>query len=151
VQLPDGNKLSAALKMGDGSLYSLKGTVDFIDSLINAGTGSVSARVVIANPELKLFPGQFVRVLIEGLSIPNAISVPQRAISQTPSGTSVFVLDEQNIAQPRPVVLGSTIGDRWIVKSGLQAGERVIVEGLPKVRAGMPVTISATPAPAAKP
>jgi membrane fusion protein (multidrug efflux system) len=148
VRLPDGKKLTAELKMGDGSLYPLKGKVDFIDSLINTGTGSVSARVVIPNPELKLFPGQFVRVLIEGLSIPDAISVPQRAISQTGAGTLVFVLDEQNIAQPRPVVLGATIGDRWIIRSGLQAGERVIVEGLPKVRPGMPVTISAAPAAA---
>jgi membrane fusion protein (multidrug efflux system) len=148
VRLPDGKKLTAELKMGDGSLYPLKGKVDFIDSLINTGTGSVSARVVIPNPDLKLFPGQFVRVLIEGLSIPDAISVPQRAISQTGAGTLVFVLDEQNIAHPRPVVLGATIADRWIIRSGLQAGERVIVEGLPKVRPGMPVTISAAPAAA---
>jgi membrane fusion protein (multidrug efflux system) len=148
VRLPDGRKLSAELKMSDGSLYPLKGTVDFIDSLINTGTGSVSARVVIPNPDLKLFPGQFVRVLIEGLSIPDAISVPQRAISQTPAGTAVFVVDEQNIAQVRPVILGSTIGERWIIKSGLKAGEQVVVEGLPKVRPGMPVTISAAPAAA---
>ena len=148
VRLPDGKKLTAELRMGDGSLYPLKGKVDFIDSLINTGTGSVSARVVIPNPDLKLFPGQFVRVLIEGLSIPDAISVPQRAISQTGAGTLVFVLDEHNIAHPRPVVLGATIGDRWIIRSGLQAGERVIVEGLPKVRPGMPVTISAAPAAA---
>lgn len=148
VRLPDGKKLTAELKMGDGTLYPLKGTVDFIDSLINTGTGSVSARVVIPNPDLKLFPGQFVRVQIEGLSIPDAISVPQRAISQTGAGTLVFVLNEQNIAQPRPVVLGATIADRWIVRSGLQAGERVIVEGLPKVRPGMPVTVSAAPAAA---
>ncbi len=148
VQLPDGKKLVAELKMSDGSLYPLKGTVDFIDSLINAGTGTVSARVVIPNPQLKLFPGQFVRVQIAGLTIPNAISVPQRAISQTPAGTVVFVVDKDNIAHVRPVVLGSTIGARWIVNSGLKAGEQVIVEGLPKVRPDMPVTISAAPAAA---
>ncbi|MBX9755997.1 MAG: efflux RND transporter periplasmic adaptor subunit [Pseudomonadaceae bacterium] len=145
VRLPDGKKLSAELKMGDGSLYPIKGTVDFIDSLINAGTGSVSARVVIPNPDFKLFPGQFVRVQIEGLSIPDAISVPQRAISQTAGGTAVFVVDEQSIAHVRPVTLGSTIGERWIIKSGLKAGERVIVEGLPKVRPDQPVSVSAAP------
>lgn len=145
VRLPDGKKLSAELKMGDGSLYPIKGTVDFIDSLINTGTGSVSARVVIPNPDFKLFPGQFVRVQIEGLSIPDAISVPQRAISQTAGGTAVFVVDEQNIAHVRPVTLGSTIGERWIIKSGLKAGERVIVEGLPKVRPDQPVSVSAAP------
>lgn len=146
VLLPNGKKLSAQLKMGDGSLYPIKGTVDFVDSLINTGTGSVSARVVIPNPEFKLFPGQFVRVLIEGLTIPNAISVPQRAISQTAGGTAVFVVDEQNIAHARPVTLGSTIGERWIVSTGLNAGDRVIVEGLPKVRPGLPVSVSAAPA-----
>jgi membrane fusion protein (multidrug efflux system) len=153
VRLPDGKKLTAELKMGDGSLYPLKGTVDFIDSLINTGTGSVSARVVIPNPDLKLFPGQFVRVQIEGLSIPNAISVPQRAISQMPGGAAVFVVDAQGIAHVRPVTLGSTVADRWIVKSGLQAGEKVIVEGLPKVRPDMPVSIgvAAAAVPAAKP
>ncbi|MDO8695469.1 MAG: efflux RND transporter periplasmic adaptor subunit [Pseudomonas sp.] len=145
VTLPSGKKLSAELKMGDGSLYPIKGTVDFVDSLINTGTGSVSARVVIPNPDFKLFPGQFVRVLIEGLSIPNAISVPQRAVSQTAGGTAVFVVDEQNIAHVRPVTLGSTIGERWIINSGLKAGERVIVEGLPKVRPDLPVSVSAAP------
>jgi membrane fusion protein (multidrug efflux system) len=146
VMLPNGKKLTAELKMGDGSLYPIKGTVDFVDSLINTGTGSVSARVVIPNPDFKLFPGQFVRVQIEGLSIPNAISVPQRAISQTAGGTAVFVVDEQNIAHVRPVTLGSTIGERWIINSGLKAGERVIVEGLPKVRPDLPVSVSAVPA-----
>lgn len=145
VTLPSGKKLTAELKMGDGSLYPIKGTVDFVDSLINTGTGSVSARVVIPNPEFKLFPGQFVRVQIEGLSIPHAISVPQRAISQTAGGTAVFVVDEQNIAHVRPVTLGSTIGERWIIKSGLKAGERVIVEGLPKVRPDQPVSVGAAP------
>lgn len=153
VRLPDGKKLTAELKMGDGSLYPLKGTVDFIDSLINTGTGSVSARVVIPNPDLKLFPGQFVRVLIGGLSIPDAISVPQRAITQSPAGTAVFVVDAQGIAHVRPVTLGSTVADRWIVKNGLQAGDKVIVEGLPKVRPDMPVSIgvAAAAVPAAKP
>jgi membrane fusion protein (multidrug efflux system) len=145
MQLPDDKKFVAELKMGDGSLYPLKGEVNFIDSLINSGTGSVSARVVIANPDLKLFPGQFVRVLINGLSIANAISIPQRAITQTAGGTAVFVVDAKNIAHVRPVVLGSTVGERWIIKSGLQAGDRVIVEGLLKVRPDMPVSVSAAP------
>ncbi|WP_137820362.1 efflux RND transporter periplasmic adaptor subunit [Pseudomonas sp. 2FG] len=137
--LPADGKLFAVLKFGDGSAYPLEGRVDFTDSFVNTGTGTVSARAVVPNPEQKLLPGQFVRVLIKGISRPNAVTVPERALAQGPRGTFVYVVDEQGLARIRQVATGQTSGGRWVIESGVAAGDRVIVEGLPKVRPDQPV------------
>lgn len=137
--LPADGKLFAVLKFGDGSAYPLEGRVDFTDSFVNTGTGTVSARAVVPNPEQKLLPGQFVRVLIKGISRPNAVTVPERALAQGPRGTFVYVVDDQGMARVRQVATGQTSGGRWVIESGVAAGDRVIVEGLPKVRPDQPV------------
>lgn len=121
--------LSVEILLNDGSLYPLKGRVDFTDSLVDKGTGSVSARVLLPNPQQKLLPGQFVRIRVSGMLRLNAISIPERAVAQQASGPYVFVVDAQGVAHRRPVVLGNTTGGRWLVESGLQAGDRVVVEG----------------------
>ncbi len=144
----EGKAMSVAIKFGDGSLYPLSGKVDFTDSLIDRATGTVSARAVVPNPEQALMPGQFVRVVVKGLSKPNAVTVPERAVSQGPKGTFVYVVDEQGMARIRPVTTGNTAGGRWVVESGLAAGDRVIIEGLPKVRPNAPVKVVDKPAAA---
>ena len=131
--------MNVRIKFGDGSIYPLEGKVDFTDSVVDQSTGTVSARAVVPNAEHKLLPGQFVRVLIKGISRPDAITVPEPALSQGPKGTFVFVVDEQGMARVRPVVTGVTSGGRWLIDSGLKVGETVIVEGLPKVRPDQPV------------
>ena len=117
------------VQFNDGSVYPLQGRVDFTDSLVDRATGSVSTRAVIPNPEQKLLPGQFVRVLVSGLPRLNAISVPARAVAQNAAGTYVYVIDEQGVVRQQQVTLGGTAGGRWIVESGLVSGERVVVEG----------------------
>lgn len=134
LMLPNDGQLLAQVQFGDGSFYPLEGKVDFTDSLVDRGTGTVSARAVVANPEQKLLPGQFVRVLVKGISQRNALSVPERAVAQGPQGTFVYIVDEQGLAQIRPVKTGRTSHGRWLIDSGLQAGDKVIVEGLPRVR-----------------
>ncbi|MNF33474.1 Efflux pump periplasmic linker BepD precursor [compost metagenome] len=154
--LPEGGKLNVEVKFGNGDSYPLAGDVDFTDSLIDRGTGTISARAVVPNPEQELLPGQFVRVLVKGISLPDAITVPERAVAQGPRGTFVYVVDEDGIARMRQVSTGHTVDGRWVVESGISVGERVIVEGLAKVRpdtpvktaeAGAPVSPSATKQP----
>lgn len=141
--LPEDGKMSVQIKLGDGSVYPLEGKVDFTDSLVDRGTGTVSARAVVPNPDQKLLPGQFVRVQVKGLSIPNAMTLPERAIAQGPGGTFVYVVDEGGVARMRQVTTGHTAKGRWVIVSGISAGDRVIVEGLPKVRPDTPVKVAA--------
>ncbi|WP_443191144.1 efflux RND transporter periplasmic adaptor subunit [Pseudomonas indica] len=146
LTLPESGKLNVEVKFGDGSSYPMEGQVDFTDSLIDRGTGTVSARAVVPNPAQKLLPGQFVRVLVKGLTRPDTVTVPERAVSQGPRGTFVYVVDEQGVARVRQVSTGRTANGRWVIESGVDAGDRVIVEGLPKVRPDTPVKIAEPPA-----
>lgn len=141
--LPEDGKMSVQITLGDGAVYPLEGKVDFTDSLIDRGTGTVSARAVVPNPEQKLLPGQFVRVRVLGLNMPNAMTLPERAVAQGPGGTFVYVVDEGGVARMRQVATGHTAKGRWVIVSGISAGERVIVEGLPKVRPDSPVKVVA--------
>jgi membrane fusion protein (multidrug efflux system) len=124
--------------------------VDFTGSLIDRSTSTVSARAVVPNPEQKLLPGQFVRVVVKGITLPSAITVPERAVAQGPRGTFVYVVDDQSIARMRQVSTGRTAQGRWVIESGISAGDRVIVEGLPKVRPDTPVRVAEPSAPSAK-
>lgn len=141
--LPEDGKMSVQIKLGDGSVYPLEGKVDFTDSLVDRGTGTVSARAVVPNPDQTLLPGQFVRVQVKGLSLPNAMTLPERAVAQGPGGTFVYVVDEGGVARKRQVTTGHTAKGRWVIVSGISAGDRVIVEGLPKVRPDSPVKVVA--------
>lgn len=143
LMLPEDGKMSVKITLGDGSVYPLEGKVDFTDSLVDRGTGSVSARAVVPNPEQKLLPGQFVRVQVKGLSLPNAMTLPERAVAQGPAGTFVYVVDDAGIARMRQVTTGHTAKGRWVIVSGISEGDRVIVEGLAKVRPDSPVSIAA--------
>ncbi len=82
LSLPSGGKLAAELRFGDGSKYPIDGVVDFTDSFVNTGTGTVNARAVVPNPDNQLIPGQFVRVLIKGITRKAAVTVPERALAQ---------------------------------------------------------------------
>jgi membrane fusion protein (multidrug efflux system) len=145
-----GEQMSVEILYGDGSSYPLAGKVDFTDSLVDRATGTVSARAVVPNPEQKLLPGQFVRVLVKGLSLPKAITVPERAVAQGPRGTFVYVVDNDGVARMREVSTGRTANGRWVIESGVIDGDRVIVEGLPKVRADSPVKVADAPVQPAK-
>ncbi|KFX71638.1 RND transporter [Pseudomonas taeanensis MS-3] len=150
LTLPEDQQMSVEIKFGDGSVYPLAGKVDFTGSLIDRSTSTVSARAVVPNPEQKLLPGQFVRVVVKGITLPSAITVPERAVAQGPRGTFVYVVDEESIARMRQVSTGRTAQGRWVIESGISAGDRVIVEGLPKVRPDTPVRVAEPSAPSAK-
>lgn len=139
--LPEDGKMHIAIQFGDGSSYPLEGTVDFTDSLVDRNTGTVSVRAVVPNPEQKLLPGQFVRVQVKGVTRSDAITLPERAVAQGPGGTFVYVVDGEGIARKRQVTTGHTANGRWVIESGISAGDRVVVEGLAKVRPDTPVKV----------
>jgi membrane fusion protein, multidrug efflux system len=130
------------LRLADGSVYAHKGKLDFRDVRVSTQTGTREARAEVPNPGGALHPGQFVRVVLKGASLPNAVTLPQRAVLEGPQGKFVYVIDEKSTAQPRPVEAGQWAGDRWIITSGLNGGERVIVDGVMKIGPGAPVKVA---------
>ena len=140
-ELDSGNLKKAGAKvtllLADGSKYGQAGTLQFSDVSVDPGTGNVTLRALFPNPKHDLLPGMFVRAVIESGVDERAITVPQQAVSRTPKGeATALVLNRDGKVEQRLLVTGGTLGDRWLVKSGLTAGERVIVEGLQKVKPG---------------
>ena len=150
---PGIGKLDVDLILADGSTYPQSGRITFVDPVINAQTGTYNIRAVVPNPANALSPGQFVRVQLKGAVRPNSIMVPQVAVMQGPNGKFVFVVGADNTAQPKPVQVGDWYGDQWIINSGLQTGDRVVVDGAVRLRPGAPVQIQSAPpvAPASEP
>ncbi|MEF9943946.1 MAG: efflux RND transporter periplasmic adaptor subunit, partial [Burkholderiaceae bacterium] len=108
------------------------------------GTGSVTLRAVFPNSKGELLPGMYVRAVLEEGVREQAILVPQQALSRDPKGNAtVFVLDGEDVVAVRPVKTTRTVGDKWLVTEGLASGERVIVEGLQKIRPGAPARVAA--------
>jgi membrane fusion protein (multidrug efflux system) len=130
------------LRLPDGSVYRHRGKLDFADVRVSTATGTREARAALPNPDGVLRPGQFVRVVLKGATIPNAVTVPQRSVMEGPQGKFVYVVDEKSTAQARPVEAGPWAGDRWIITSGLQGGERIIVDGVMKIGPGAPVRVA---------
>jgi membrane fusion protein, multidrug efflux system len=123
---------SVTVKLADGSTYPKAGKLNFASEKVNPQTGSFDMRAEIPNPSGALRPGQFVRVQLGGASRANTLSVPQRAVIDSPFGKIVFVVNKDNKLEPHPVELdGWTKGD-WIVTKGLKDGDRVLVEGFIK-------------------
>jgi membrane fusion protein, multidrug efflux system len=131
--------LTAQVSFGDGSTYRQTGTIDFTSATIDPATGTISSRAVFPNPEQQLLPGQFVRVLIDGLALDNAIQIPATALMQNPQGQFVYALDANDVAKIRPISVGRELNETIIVARGLNAGDRVVVGGVVKVRPDTPV------------
>jgi membrane fusion protein (multidrug efflux system) len=130
------------LILSDGTAYPLEGQLRFSEALVDTSTGSVTLRAVFPNPKALLLPGLFVRAeLNEGVA-PNVILAPQQAVSRDEKGrATAYVVDAQNTAQPRILTTSRAVGDKWLVTSGLNPGDHLIVDGLLMVHApGQPVS-----------
>jgi len=126
-----------ALKLEDGSVYKQNGTLQFQEIAVDESTGSVTLRATFPNPDGVLLPGMYVRTLVDEAVNSAAILVPQQAIQRDPKGNATaLIVTADNKVEKRVVVTERSIGDTWLVNSGLNAGERVIVEGVNKVRVG---------------
>ncbi|CAN7286731.1 efflux RND transporter periplasmic adaptor subunit [Phenylobacterium sp. LjRoot219] len=151
--LPSG--ASVQLMLEDGSVYAQRGRVEFAEPLVDPSTGTVTLRARFPNPQNLLLPGMFVRARFSQATLQNVILAPQQAVSRTPRGdASVMLVGPDNKAVLRQIKVDRTIGDKWLVVSGLAAGDKVITEGLSRVRPGQPVhpvlAGSAAAAPAAQ-
>lgn len=127
------------LRLGDGSLYEETGTLDFVDVQVDPDTDTVSVRGTFPNPEAMLTDNQFVQVLAARAEPETALVVPRATVQVDQQGTFVLVVDDQDRVAVERVVTGAPVGRDVIVRAGLEAGDRVIVEGLMKVRPGMDV------------
>jgi membrane fusion protein (multidrug efflux system) len=142
--------LPVTILLEDGSEYEQAGKLAFSDVTVDPTTGSFSLRVVVPNPQHVLLPGMYVRAIVGDGERQDALLVPQQGVTHDPKGdTTAMVVGKDGKVEVRPVVVSRAIGDKWLVESGLAAGDRVIVEGLQKIRPGAPVQATEMGAPAA--
>ncbi len=128
------------LVLEDGSDYPLPGRVEFAEPVVDATTGSVTLRATFPNPKGLLLPGMYVRARLSQATATNAILVPQAGISRDPQGkATVLLVGPNNKAVQRAVKADRTIGSAWLVTGGLQPGEKVIVEGLGRIKDKQPI------------
>ena len=146
------------IRLVTGEIYNQVGRIDFIDTQVDRNTDTVLVRALIPNPprgannsdgsvDRELIDGMFVNVTVEGAEPVQAVVIPRSAVLQDQAGNYVWVLDAENKPARRPLVLGRSITDQVVVESGLETGERVVVEGVQRVRPGQPVQ----PGPATAP
>lgn len=135
------DSVAVQLFLEDGSLYSQKGTLQFSDVTVDEATGSITLRAIFPNQNLDLLPGMFVRArIIEGVK-EQAILAPQQGITRNAKGEATALLvDAQGKVLMRTLVTGQAIRDKWVVVSGLNAGDKVVVTGQLKIRPGVEVS-----------
>lgn len=134
------NGRKVRLLLEDGTPYPLAGTLKFRDITVDPATGSVTLRIVVPNPNHLLLPGMFMRAVVQEGIMEQALLVPQQGVNRNPKGEAVaLVVDDSGIVQQRLLTLNRAIGDQWLVSSGLKPGEKLIVEGMMKVKPGAAV------------
>ncbi len=136
---PQDVPIDLTLKLPNNSTFPNKGVLDFADTKINQNTGTVELRAAFDNPEGIVMPGLFVTLIVESTNKKELALIPQVAVQENQQGKFVLVVDDQNKVAMRIVQLGRRINAMWVVESGLEAGEKVIIEGLQKVRQGAEV------------
>jgi membrane fusion protein, multidrug efflux system len=132
--------LTVELQYGNGAPFPGTGKIDASANRVDAQTGTIQARAIFSNQDGALLPGQFVRIVVKGVTLPHAIVIPRQALSQGPQGPFVYVVGPDNKVQARPLQLGREVNDGWVVEKGLEDGDTLIVDGLMRVRPGAPVT-----------
>jgi membrane fusion protein (multidrug efflux system) len=135
-------RMPLQLLLADGNAYEHPGTIYFADREINPATGAIRIAGVFANPNNLLRPGGYGRVRASAKTQTGALLIPQRAVIELQGSHQVAVVGSDNKVSIRPVTVGERVGKMWIVTEGLKAGERVVVEGLMKVRDGVPVKVA---------
>lgn len=129
------NNTKVRLKLEDGSIYPIEGNLAFSDASVNPETGSVTLRAVFSNPNHLLLPGMFANAQIVQGVIPNAYLIPQAAITRTPTGQAMAMLvNAKGAVEARPVTTAGIQGANWIITQGLNSGDKVIVDGIAKVK-----------------
>ena len=128
------------IRLADGAEYAPTGRLDFVDAALDQKSGTLQVRISLPNPDRLLRPGLFVRVIVPALDSPDAIRIPQQAVQELQGTKSVYVVGDGDKVEVRQIVAGLRLGSDWVVASGLKPGERVVVEGIGKIRPGVQVT-----------
>ncbi len=146
LQRADEGHAAVRLLLEDGSEYAHSGTLQFTDVSVDESTGMVTLRAIFPNPEHDLMPGMYVRAILKEGVDEQAILLPQRALVRDAKGNATaYVVNAESKVEVRPLKVGRTQGNSWVVLDGLKAGDKVIVEGIQKIRPGAAVRIAATP------
>lgn len=133
---------SVQLALEDGSTYAHTGRLQFSEVAVDPATGSVTLRARFPNPDGTLLPGMYVRALLDQAVDPKAILAPQQGITRDAKGhATALVVDGENKVRQREVTVQRSVGDQWLVSGGLADGDRLIVEGTSKVKAGATVKV----------
>ena len=143
-RIRDGGPAQARVKLllEDGTPYPFEGSLKFSDVTVDPTTGSFILRIVVPNPKHMLLPGMYVRAAVQEGVVDRAILTPQQAVSRDPKGNPVtLIVDSSGKVLQRTIAVDRAVGDKWLVTSGLAPGERVIVEGIQKVRPGASVKV----------
>ena len=136
----NGGEKKVALLLEDGTKYPLEGSLKFRDVSVEPSTGSVIIRAIFPNPDDILLPGMFVRAVVQEGVNDNAILIPQQSVARDPKGSPIaYSVNDQNIIEQKQLVLERAVGSEWLVSSGLNPGEKIVMEGLLKIRHGVPV------------
>ena len=139
--LKQGPLLAELLLEGEKEPYGLKGEIQFSDVTVDEGTGMVQLRILFPNPDGYLLPGLFVKARVAQSRLENAIMVPQQAVVRSAGGeTTVWAVGADNTVNPHPVQVARALGDKWLINSGLAAGDKVVVAGLQKIAPGATVS-----------
>jgi membrane fusion protein (multidrug efflux system) len=134
------SEATVQLTLEDGSLYPMPGRIEFSETIVDQATGSVTIRARFPNPQGLLLPGMFVRAKLSQATARNAILVPQQGVSRDPRGfATVYVVGPGDKAVQKTVTGDRTVGSNWLVASGLTAGDKVIIEGLDRVKPNQPI------------
>lgn len=130
---------SVRVVLEDGTEYAKAGKLLFSDLSVDPTSGQITLRAEVPNPDGTLLPGLYVRVRLEQAQAANAVTLPQQAVTRSSQGDTVMVVDSEGKVKPRPVKVGAQQGGKWVILSGLNAGEQVMVEGFQKLRGDAPV------------
>lgn len=135
----DNPPVAPSLLLSDGSSYPYEGRFEYLAAQVDQGTDTITARAEFPNPDKILLPGQFLNVLVRQKAAEFSITVPQTAVQQDANGYFVLALDRENTVEMRRISVGRQVDNNWLVNSGLNTGERVIVQGIQKAGIGKKV------------
>lgn len=134
VTIPQETKLKVDICLADGTPYAQNGQVTYLGQTMDPQTGAIQGRAQFPNPDYSVLPGQFVKVLIHGVTLKNALLVPQKAVIAGQQNYSVLTVNKDNIVESKIVSLGNSVGNDFIILNGIEPGDRVIVDGIQKAR-----------------
>lgn len=133
---PKDGKYEIELTLSEGTTLSRKGSINFIAPFVDSTTGNITYRAVIDNSDRKLLPGQFVQVKVKGMEWRNALYVPQKTLLTGPQGKFVYAIEANNTVSAKPVVPGEWVGENILIESGVNAGDKIAADALPKLKPG---------------